>query len=645
MVRRFWQTFVLIVVFAFGAPASATTVSDYGRLPAIDSVEISDDGTMLAYVLSSGEQQQVVVQRIEGGEILRRIAYNASKIRGVEWAGPEHVIIIRSVTTAQLRRFYRGEFMQAASLNIRTGNIAQLPTRVLGNSRIAGESLYENVIFNLHTGSWRGEAVAYAEGVARTGVGQPDLLRFNLDSGVAQVVHLGSEETDEFLYARDGTLLARSEYTSSSGHWRLTVRDGNNWRQVYETRALLDAPYMSGLSADGSAVLLHVQEADGSIRVRPVSLANGEIGAELTPSGPGEFFLEFDRNYRNIGTSTLNHYPAYQFYDPSLQADWNQLAPSFPNRVVRLVSATPDYSKLVVYIEGTEHPGSYMIYNRSGPSLDMIANAYPTIENIAEVRAINYRAADGLQLSGYVTLPTGRAPRGLPLVVLPHGGPEGRDTAGYDWIAQALASRGYAVFQPNFRGSDTSASLLAAGYGEWGQKMQTDVSDGVAYLASQGMVDASRACVMGASYGGYVALAGVTIQSGIYRCAVAIAPVSDPPSFVGRAIAVSGSDSGRVRYWLRFMGATSVSDPHLQEISPLANAAQASAPVLLIHGRDDTTVEYSQSADMAAALRRAGRDVELVDLRQEDHGLSQEPTRVQAITSALSFIERHNPPN
>jgi dipeptidyl aminopeptidase/acylaminoacyl peptidase len=617
----------------------------YGRLPAISGVEISEDGSMLAYVISGGDQQQVVVQRISDGEVLRRVGYEFSKIRGVEWAGPDHVLIERTVTSAQVRRFFRGEFLQVASLNIRNGRLAQLPSRVLGGSRIGGESLYENIIFDIMPGTYRGEHVAYGNGIARTGVGQPDLLRFNLDSGTATVVHLGSEETDDFLFSREGELLARSEYTSTTGRWRLAVRDGNNWRQVFETIALLDRPWMSGLSPDGGSVLLRTQEQDGTYRVRPISLTTGEIGADLLP--PGDYGLLFDRDFRNIGTSYIDHFPTYQFNEPSLQGVWSQLTQSFPNRLVRMVSATPDYSKMVVYIEGTGYPGSYFVYNTAGPSLDLIANAYPDIspEEIAEVRAIRYSASDGLQIPAYLTLPPGREARGLPLVVLPHGGPQARDVAQFDWMAQAIASRGYAVLQPNFRGSSLTAAHVAAGHGEWGRRMQTDLSDGVAHLAAQGPVDPSRVCIMGASYGGYAALAGVTIQSGIYRCAVAIAGVSDPGDFLGRRIERAGSNSASARYWMRFMGAESGSDPRLADISPVARAGNGRAPVLLIHGRDDTVVEYSQTSDMARALRAAGRPVQVVDLRQEDHWLSREPTRIQTITEAVAFIEQHNPPN
>jgi dipeptidyl aminopeptidase/acylaminoacyl peptidase len=212
-------------------------------------------------------------------------------------------------------------------------------------------------------------------------------------------------------------------------------------------------------------------------------------------------------------------------------------------------------------------------------------------------------------------------------------------------MAQSLASRGYAVLQPNFRGSiGFGRAFLEAAYGEWGRKMQTDLSDGITHLAGRGMVDPSRVCIMGGSYGGYAALAGVTLQRDIYRCAVAIAPVSDVQEFLGWRVSRGGRENADYRYWTRYLGVDAHTDARLREISPQRAAANGTAPVLLIHGRDDTVVPYAQSTGMRNALANAGRSVQLVDLRAEDHWLSSEPTRIQTMQAAVAFIEQHNPP-
>jgi dipeptidyl aminopeptidase/acylaminoacyl peptidase len=234
----------------------------------------------------------------------------------------------------------------------------------------------------------------------------------------------------------------------------------------------------------------------------------------------------------------------------------------------------------------------------------------------------------------------------LPLVVLPHGGPESADVNDFDWWAQALAAQGYAVLQPNFRGSSVSSQLVSAGYGEWGRKMQSDLSDGVRYLAEQGTIDPKRVCIVGASYGGYAALAGVTLQSGVYRCAVSVAGVADLKRMLKWTdFSMGRGNSVAQRYWDRFMGVSGASDPVLSAISPIEHVSAVNVPVLLIHGKDDTVVPYEQSQVMLDALKRAGKSVELVTLKNEDHWLSRSATRLQMLEATVAFLKANNLPD
>jgi dipeptidyl aminopeptidase/acylaminoacyl peptidase len=202
------------------------------------------------------------------------------------------------------------------------------------------------------------------------------------------------------------------------------------------------------------------------------------------------------------------------------------------------------------------------------------------------------------------------------------------------------------VLQANFRGSTGyGRSFMEAGYGEWGRKMQTDLSDGVRWLASEGIIDPERVCIVGASYGGYAAMAGMTLDAGVYRCGVAVSGVSDLRRMVNWEARQEGrNDSQTVRYWNRFMGAARLNDRALDALSP-AYLAQASAgPLLLLHGRDDTVVPIDQSRIMAEALRRADKPVEFIELQGEDHWLSRTETRHKMLSETVRFLERHNPP-
>jgi dipeptidyl aminopeptidase/acylaminoacyl peptidase len=316
---------------------------------------------------------------------------------------------------------------------------------------------------------------------------------------------------------------------------------------------------------------------------------------------------------------------------------------------VTLVSGSADWNRVIVHVEGTHTAGTYQLIDFRTHKSTPLADDYPGIPDgmIGPVSIFEYTASDGLGLQGVLTLPPGRDPHGLPVVVLPHGGPETRDFLGFDWWAQAFASRGYAVFQPNFRGSAWFGTAFRnAGFGQWGRKMQTDVSDGLAALAARGIIDPQRACIVGGSYGGYVALAGVTLQRGLYRCAVSVAGVSDLKGMLLHVSVTRGrrQDVAPLRYWHKFMGVENSNSDILDSLSPINLAARADAPILLIHGKDDSVVPFDQSDAMRKALARAGKPVEFVQLEGEDHWLSRSRTRTEMLQAAVAFVERNNPP-
>ena len=267
--------------------------------------------------------------------------------------------------------------------------------------------------------------------------------------------------------------------------------------------------------------------------------------------------------------------------------------------------------------------------------------SYPIdTSDVGPMRMLQYTASDGMKMEGVLTLPPGAMAKNLPALVLVHGGPAAHDVAGFDWIAQALASRGYAVFQPNFRGSTGyGVAFELAGHGEWGRKMQTDISDGLAEIVRQGIVDPKRVCIMGGSYGGYAALAGVTLQQGIYLCAISISGISDLNDMVRSYNDTSGSDPMLMRNLKAELG----SGNDIKAISPIRFADQVRVPVLLIHGQNDTVVKYAQSSQMADALRHTGKTVELIPLPGEDHWLSKSETRMALLRAAINFVEKYNP--
>ena len=224
-----------------------------------------------------------------------------------------------------------------------------------------------------------------------------------------------------------------------------------------------------------------------------------------------------------------------------------------------------------------------------------------------------------------------------------NGGPHARDVFAFDWWAAFLASRGYAVLQPNFRGSTGYGyDWFNAGRNNWGDGiMQTDIEDGVDALIRAGIADPTRVCIVGASYGGYAALAGATLSPERFRCAISIAGVSDLPRMVEVTARDSGSRfSGISDWWAGSMG-----DAERQRrVSPVNHAGQVRAQILLMHGDNDSVVPLEQSQRMVSAMRDAGKETQLIVLRGEDHWLSNASTRIQMLRDMETFLAQHMRP-
>ncbi|MEL6830197.1 MAG: S9 family peptidase, partial [Pseudomonadota bacterium] len=261
--------------------------------------------------------------------------------------------------------------------------------------------------------------------------------------------------------------------------------------------------------------------------------------------------------------------------------------------------------------------------------------------------ATQYPASDGLSIPAIVTAPAGQDfadLRDAPAIILPHGGPATYDRFDFDWMAQFFASRGYLVLQPNFRGSTGfGRDFLDAGIGEWGGKMLSDIDDGVKALIKAGLIDPDRICIIGASYGGYAALAGATFTPDRYTCAIAIAPVSDLRKMLSRERRENQRGHWVIDYWKELMANGAVTPQQLDAISPAKHAENVRAPILLLHGDDDTVVDIEQSLVMERALKRANKQVEFVRLKGEDHWLSVAETRMQTLQAMDAFLKRYMP--
>ena len=619
------------------AAAQAAPLEAYGRLPSIEDVTLSPDGLKMAVIWTNGEERRVVIRDlVDGGTGV--ISVGPAKIRALQWAGSDHLLISKS-TTASIAFVIapRQEYVLTFDYNLKAGTLRPLMKDV-------DHSL--NVVLGLPiVREVDGKPMVLLEGVYFPGSrGQHAVFQANLETDKTKLLHEGFPNTSDWLIGPNGEPLAETEFDDLRGRWKLKVRQGAAWREVRVLEAYYDRPRLVGFGRDGKSILLAENQGD-NLLLREIDPANPTWTEPFRSKGESEPIHDRTRHNLIGFVGVRGDEEVYEFLDPADAAAWGKIQRAYKGSRVSLESWSDDRNRAVVKVDSPTAGPSYAFIDFKRRRADPIGALYEKLEpaDISPVRPVRFKAGDGLELSGYLTLPRGREAKGLPLVVLAHGGPASRDDPGFDWWAQALASRGYGVLQVNFRGSDGfGAAFLQAGFGQWGRKMQTDLSDGVADLARQGIIDPKRVCIVGASYGGYAALAGAAFDPGVYRCAASVAGPADLRRFVIWSKLNRGASAQR--YWNRFMGAEDPKDPVLLTISPALNVGKIAVPILLVHGKDDTVVPLEQSQIMAKALQAAGKPVELVVMAGEDHWLSRGATRLQMLTSVVAFLEKHNPP-
>lgn len=416
---------------------------------------------------------------------------------------------------------------------------------------------------------------------------------------------------------------------------------GADWEMVNDEAKSGFAMMPIGFSADDSRAYLQVQRESGPDAVVAYDVATGGM-AEVMRDPEHDPAAYVYRPYSSEPLGVLFHAgkPRIEFFDPSSAEArlYQSLEAAFANPVL-VTSRTRDGKVALVYTWSDKNPGDFYLFNSENLKADHLLSKAEWVDPqlMASTRPVRLESRDGRALHGYLTLPADSDGKRMPMVVYPHGGPFGiRDTWGFDGHVQMLAEAGYAVLQVNFRGSGGyGKSFLEAGIRQWGKSMQDDLTDATRWAIDQGIAERNRVCIYGASYGGYAALAGVTREPDLYRCAVGYIGVYDLPML---------HTIGDTRSWgtgQRFVDEWVVAKGARDGYSPADMADRVKVPVLLVAGGEDQRAPIEHSRKMERALRAAGKDVETLYVPTEGHGFYAKENQEQYYRRLLGFLARH----
>lgn len=427
---------------------------------------------------------------------------------------------------------------------------------------------------------------------------------------------------------------------------QLWMLHGGNWSLINDESRTGVEVLPVGVARDGSSGFLRSERLVGPDVIERVAFATGvrEVVMSDPVLDPLHVLWSAD-GAQPIGAAYGLGVPRARFWDAT-DPDARlllELEQAFPDDAVALISGTRDGRHAIVNVWSDVDPGTYYLLDRATKVTSLVARAAPWIspDQLATSRPISFRTRDGLDMTGYLTLPLGIAGR-PPLVVMPHGGPFGvRDAWAYDEEVQILAAHGYAVLRVNFRGSDGfGRSFEESGYRQWGLRMQDDVTDATHWAIGNGHAAPGRICIWGTSYGGYAALMGAAREPELYRCVVATAAVTD------LNISWRWGSIQRSRWGRNFLEQSIGKDrTALHEISPVRHAGSISADVLLVHGKRDRRVSFEHAKAMMAAFDLAGKNVENDFFGDETHGIHGEENRHAYYEQVLAFLDaRLGPP-
>ena len=589
---------------------------------------LSPDGHRIAATSDeNGTASVLIVDADHPDSPATAIPVGRTTISNLKWAGNRRLLLqVQQTTNVGGLDF---PFLRLLALDVGTGAGRVLDPKSRGF--YAGD-----VLFADDTGTWalvasQDELLSY-----------PSVKRVDLATGNSQLIEPARDNVWSWYADEQGVVRAGIAYDGA--RWTVYYRDkpGEKLKQIHGKFPKGDSKVDRFIfHGDKSWVLTN--ERTGRFGLYKFDTKTGTI-ADAIYENPE---VDVDKMYYDAVSGDIS---AVEYQDdrrhiywlqPDMRSLQTKLDEALPNAVNVTIDWSKDNKRALVASTSAMDPGAYYLLDRSTSQMHPVISPYPDVnpDQLTPITAIRYQARDGLTIRGYLTIPRGREAKNLPLIVLPHGGPFARDDWEYDPLVQFLANRGYAVLQPEFRGSTGfGKDFVERGYGEIGKKMQDDLDDGVDWLVKSGKVDAKRVCIAGLSYGGYAAMWGAIRSPERYRCAISYAGPSDMAGMMHYDRRQFSANRYFGDYRKRFP-----SDDELKAVSPINFAERMKIPLLIGHVESDQTVPAKQSHRMIDALTRAHADVTSVFYKDSRHDFGSSKDLQDWLTRVEAFLAKHNP--
>jgi dienelactone hydrolase len=631
----------LLVLSSF-ALAAPPPVEAYGNLPEFSGASLSPDGKHIAIIRPiKGATAVFIYDTGDFSQPPHPFGLEGAVAEQILWPNNDRLIAVFRRNLKQ--EFSKDIYSWSRAISMKVD--ASDPVVLLHDEEALKHNLGTNIVdmpaedpFHVYMTVWESDAMLNGHAPLLHDTDYLNLFRVNVNNGLAEMVLHGTENEIKVLMDGHGHPIGHVDQDSNLrdhlfvGTREVGVFDARGGRTIdFEGVTASANPMLAVRSSDtGGHTGLYTWQMPAGVGTSLFADQQYDMDDTLT-----------DHSGRVIGATYSDDRDHAVYFDPATEKLQKQLEGALPGRSVSILSQDAAGATFAVEADGPKNPPTLYIFRPATHQLAEVLGAYPNLSSadLGEMKPYPYKARDGIDIHAYLTLPPGRDPKNLPVVILPHGGPEARDKLEFDWLPQFLASRGYAVLQPNFRGSSGYGwSFVQAGDGQWGEKVQYDVQDGVKKLIADGVADPRKICIMGWSYGGYMALAGATFSPDLYACAISFAGLSDLSRMLYTG---TDFDSESVTVWERRIGASRGDSSKLAAISPARHADQVKAPILLMHADKDVTVPIEQSKVENEALKDAHKDVQFVTMEGDDHQLSYAANRIRMLQETEKFLAAH----